>query len=270
MTQKKMKKFLVIGNPIEHSLSPKLHNYWIQKNKLHAIYDKKLLNEDDIDSIVLQIKNEEINGVNVTVPFKKSVIPFLDKLSIEAKESQSVNTIYKENNIIIGHNTDIAGFELGLRHFKYNVSDKKVFILGAGGVVPSIILALRRMGASKIILSNRTKQKAQNIKFFLSDIEIIDWGKIPEFNMIVNATSVGLKKDDEIKLNYTDLGSNKFFYDVIYNPKETNFLKKAKKEGNQIENGKMMFIYQAHQAFTIWHKVMPEIDEETIELLDND
>ena len=82
--------------------------------------------------------------------------------------------------------------------------------------------------------------------------------------------ALGLKKDDEIKLNYTDLGSNKFFYDVIYNPKETNFLKKAKKEGNQIENGKMMFIYQAHQAFTIWHKVMPEIDEETIELLDND
>ena len=270
MAQKKMKKFLVIGNPIEHSLSPKLHNYWIKKNKLDAFYDKKLLNKGDIDSIILQVRNEEIIGVNVTVPFKKTVIPFLDELSIEAKDSQSVNTIYKQNNRIIGHNTDIAGFELGLKHFKYNVSDKKIFILGAGGVVPSIILALRRMGASKIILTNRTKQKAYNVKKFFSDIEIIDWGKIPEFDMIINATSVGLKKDDEIKLNYTDLGSNKFFFDVIYNPKETNFLRKAKSEGNQIENGKMMFIYQAHQAFTIWHKVMPEIDEETIELLDND
>jgi len=265
-----MKNFLVIGNPIDHSLSPKLHNYWIKKNKLDAFYDKKLLNKSDIDNIILKVKNEEITGVNVTVPFKKTVIPFLDELTIEAKESQSVNTIYKKNNRIVGHNTDIAGFELGLRHFKYNVSDKKVFILGAGGVVSSIILALRRMGASKIILANRTKQKAYDIKKSFSGVEIIDWGKIPEFNMIVNATSVGLKKDDEIKLNYTDLGSNKFFYDVIYNPKETNFLKKAKKEGNQIENGKMMFIYQAHQAFTIWHKVMPEIDEETIELLDND
>ncbi len=270
MTQKKMKNFLVIGNPIDHSLSPKLHNYWIKKNKLDAFYDKKLLNKSDIDNIILKVKNEEITGVNVTVPFKKTVIPFLDELTIEAKESQSVNTIYKKNNRIVGHNTDIAGFELGLRHFKYNVSDKKVFILGAGGVVSSIILALRRMGASKIILANRTKQKAYDIKKIFPGVEIIDWGKIPEFNMIVNATSVGLKKDDEIKLNYTDLGSNKFFYDVIYNPKETNFLKKAKKEGNQIENGKMMFIYQAHQAFTIWHKVMPEIDEETIELLDND
>jgi len=265
-----MKKFLVIGNPIDHSLSPKLHNYWIKKNKLDAFYDRKLLNKDDINNIISQVKYEEITGVNVTVPFKKTVIPFLDELSIEAKESQSVNTIYKKNNRIVGHNTDIAGFELGLRHFKYNVSDKKVFILGAGGVVPSIILALRRMGASKIILANRTKQKAEDIKKSFSDIEIFDWGKIPEFDMIINATSVGLKKDDEVKLNYTDLGKNKFFYDVIYNPKETNFLKKAKKEGNQIENGKMMFIYQAHQAFTIWHKVMPEIDEETIKLLDND
>ena len=265
-----MKKFYVIGNPIEHSLSPKLHNHWFKINNINAIYDKKKLNEGGIKNIIAEVREGKVDGLNVTTPFKKSVIPFLDKLSIEAKESQSVNTIYKENNMIVGHNTDIAGFELGLRHFKYRVSDKKVFILGAGGVVPSIILALRRMGASKIILSNRTKQKAQNIKFILSDIEIIDWGKIPEFDMIVNATSVGLKKDDEIKLNYTDLGSNKFFYDVIYNPKETNFLKKAKKEGNQIENGKMMFIYQAHQAFTIWHKVMPKIDEETIELLDND
>ena len=146
-----MKKFLVIGNPIEHSLSPKLHNYWIKKNKLDALYDKKLLNKDDINSIISQVKNEEITGMNVTVPFKKTVIPFLDELSIEAKESQSVNTIYKKNNRIVGHNTDIDGFELGLRHSKYNVSDKKVFILGAGGVVPSIVLALRRMGVSKII-----------------------------------------------------------------------------------------------------------------------
>ncbi len=83
-----MKKFLVIGNPIEHSLSPKLHNYWIKKNKLDAFYDKKLLNKDDIDSIISLVKNEEITGVNVTVPFKKTVIPFLDELSIEAKESQ--------------------------------------------------------------------------------------------------------------------------------------------------------------------------------------
>ena len=263
-----MKKYLVIGNPIEHSLSPKLHNYWIKKNNIDAFYDKKLLNEKDIEDVIFQVKKGEINGINVTVPFKKSVIPFLDALSPEANKSQSVNTIYKENNKIIGHNTDIGGFELGLRHLKYDVKNKKIFILGAGGVVSSIILALKKMGASKIILSNRTKQKAEDFKKKFSDLEVLDWGETPEFDMVINATSLGLNNSDEIKLNYNVIGTNKLFYDVIYNPKQTNFLKKAKKLGNKTENGKMMFIYQAHQAFTIWHKVMPNIDDETIKLLD--
>ena len=263
-----MKKYLVIGNPIEHSLSPKLHNHWIKKNNIDAVYDKKKLNENDIKGIILKVRNGEIDGINVTVPFKKSVIPYLDQLTPLANETQSVNTIYKEKNKVIGHNTDIAGFELGLKRINYNVKNKKVFILGAGGVVSSIILALKKMGSSKIILSNRTKEKAEALKKIYSDLEIIDWGETPDFNAIINATSLGLKNNDEIKLDYTNMGSNKLFYDVIYNPKETKFLSKAKQFGNQIENGKMMFVYQAHQAFTIWHKIMPEIDEETIKLLD--
>ncbi len=137
-------------------MSPKLHNHWIKKNNIDAVYDKKLLNEDDIEDVIFQVKKGEINGINVTVPFKKSVITFLDEMSFEANESQSVNTIYKENDKVVGHNTDIAGFELGLRHFKYDVTDKKVFILGGGGVVPSIIFALKKMKASHIVLSNRT------------------------------------------------------------------------------------------------------------------
>ena len=263
-----MKKYLVIGNPIEHSLSPKLHNYWIKKNNIDAVYDKKQLNKVDIDNIILEVKSGKIDGINVTVPFKQSVIPFLDELTPLAKETQSVNTIFKENNKIIGHNTDIGGFELALKYINYDVKDKKIFILGAGGVVPSIILSLKKMGVSRIILSNRTKKKAEDLKKIYRDIEIVDWGKIADFNIIINATSVGLKSDDEIKLDYTDIGPNKLFYDVIYNPKQTNFLSKAKKFGNQIENGKMMFIYQAHQAFAIWHKILPNIDEETIKLLD--
>ena len=155
-----MKKYLVIGNPIDHSLSPKLHNYWFKKNNIDAVYEKKLLNEVDIKDIISKVKKELIHGVNVTVPYKKTVIPFIDELSPEASASESVNTIYKENHKIIGHNTDIAGFELSLRHFQYDVRDKSVFILGAGGVVSSIILALKKMGVSKIILSNRTKKKS--------------------------------------------------------------------------------------------------------------
>ena len=263
-----MKKYLVIGNPIKHSLSPKLHNHWIKKNNIDAVYDKKQLNENDIEGTILKVRNGEIDGINVTIPFKKSVIPYLDQLTPLANEAQSVNTIYKEKNKVIGHNTDVGGFELGLKRINYNVKNKKVFILGAGGVVSSIILALKKMGSSKIILSNRTKEKAEDLKKIYSDLEIIDWGETPDFNVIINATSLGLKNHDEIKLDYTDMGSNKLFYDVIYNPRQTKFLSKAKQLGNQIENGKMMFVYQAHQAFTIWHKIMPEIDDETIKLLD--
>jgi len=263
-----MKKYLVIGNPIEHSLSPKIHNYWIKKNNIEAEYEKKKINEGDIKNIIEEVKRGDISGINVTVPFKNKVIPFLEELTPEAKESQSVNTIYKENGKIIGHNTDIAGFELAIRHLKYDAKNKKIFILGAGGVVPSIILALKKIGTSKIILSNRTKKRAEDLKIYFKDLEIVDWGKITDFDMIINATSIGLKINDEIKLDYEKIGLNKFFFDIIYNPTETNFLKKAKKIGNRIENGKMMFIYQAHQAFTLWHKIMPKIDDETISLLD--
>tara|TARA_B100000965_G_scaffold314822_1_gene274950 strand:- start:1274 stop:2065 length:792 start_codon:yes stop_codon:yes gene_type:complete len=263
-----MKKFLVIGNPIQHSLSPKLHNYWFKKNNINAVYDKKEINEEDIESIVSEARGEKINGINVTVPFKKIVIPFVDELSPEANESQSVNTIYLQNGKLIGHNTDISGFELSIKYSKYDLKNKIVFILGAGGVVPSIIIALKKMKTAKIIISNRSKNKAEELKNMFNELELIEWGETPNFDMIINATSIGLKNEDGIKLDYSQIEPNKFFYDVIYNPKETIFLKRAKLFGNRAENGKMMFIYQAHQSFTIWHKLMPDIDQEVINLLD--
>ena len=126
------KKFLVIGNPIGHSLSPKLHNYWIKKYKIDAVYEKKLLNNSEIDGLIFNIREEKIHGINITVPFKKKVIPFLDELSEEAEISQSVNTIYKKDNKIIGDNTDIEGFKLSLEKIELETKNKKALILGAG------------------------------------------------------------------------------------------------------------------------------------------
>ena len=264
-----MKKYLVIGNPIEHSLSPKLHNYWIKKNNINASYEKKLISENDIGNIISKIKSEEITGINVTVPFKNKVVEYMDVLTKEAHETNSVNTIYLKDQKIIGHNTDIAGFELGIRSYGYDIKKKNIFIFGAGGVVPSIIAALKKMGASKIFLYNRTVSKSENIKKLFRDIEIVDKKNIPnDTDMLINASSLGIKKNDKIDLNYKKIGSNKFYYDVIYNPVETFFLKEAKKFGNKVENGKKMFIYQAHQAFAIWHNVFPKIDEEVEKLLD--
>ena len=277
-----MKKYLVIGNPIDHSLSPRLHNYWFKENNIEAVYEKKQVNEADIEGIISNIRNGEIEGINVTVPFKKSVISFLDKVEIPEK-TQSVNTIYIEkNNItgsnkIVGRNTDILGFKYSLEHIKYSVKGKKIFILGAGGVTPSIIHALEEMKPSVIMLSNRTKKKAENLIKLFPQIELVEWGDIRNFDMIINTTSLGLKENDKLPINYDQIGSGKFFYDVIYNPKKTNFLLEAEKRGHQIENGKMMFIYQAQEAFRLFTitpnvsmGLVPSINKKVLKLLDND
>ena len=257
-----MKKYLVIGNPIEHSLSPKLHNYWFKKNNIDAKYGKIKIDKNEIPEIISKIKDNRLDGINVTVPYKSDVIPFLDRLSEESQITQSVNTIYKHDKKLIGHNTDIKGFKLSLKRAQFNLENKIIFILGAGGVVPSIIYALEESGVSKIIVSNRTKQKTKNLKKYFPNISVIDWGNQPEFDMVINATSLGLNKEDNINLNFRNINKEKLFYDVIYNPKETNFLRTGKSLGCQVSNGKMMFIYQAFEAFKLWHKVKPKIDDE--------
>ena len=192
----------------------------------------------------------------------------MDELSIEAENTQSVNTLYLKYNKVIGHNTDIIGFETSIKKSKFNIFNKEVLILGAGGVVPSIIFALNKMKVSKIKISNRTKRKAEDLKTIFKNIEIIEWGEVPNFDMIINATSIGLKKDDYINLNFSSISKKCFFYDVIYNPTETNFLKTGKKMGNITLNGKLMFIHQALSAFNIWHGIEPDVNEEVVNLLD--
>ena len=273
-----MKKYLVVGNPIEHSLSPLIHNYWMKKNNLiDCVYEKRKIEEDDLGSIVRQVRIGELNGVNITVPFKKKIIPFLDKLDDYANDTQSVNTIYKQfDGQIIGSNTDGRGFAASLSDNILNeYHGKNIFILGAGGVAPSIMNAFP--AANKIYISNRTKEKAEKLKneagskWGFKNIEVLDWGEKPEVcDLVVNTTSVGLKKDESLGLNFKEYENNKnsLFYDLIYNPKETNFLKDARLRGNKTMNGKMMFLYQARYAFEIWTKFYPHIDDKVLRLLD--
>ena len=259
-----MKKFFVIGNPIQHSLSPELHSFWFNENKIDASYEKKLLDKGGVQEIIKDLKNNLIEGLNVTVPFKNLVIQYLDELTPEAEKTQSVNTVYMRNKKIVGHNTDIAGFELATRYAKYDVSGKKVLIVGAGGVTPSIIHALLKMNCNEIFIMNRTKEKAEEIKKIFTQIQVKNWGEKVDFDLIINTTSIGLKND---KLNLDLNVTNKMFFDLIYNPIKTPFLYNAEKNGNRIENGLMMFVYQAHQSFVIWNKVIPKIDDKIIKML---
>jgi len=274
-----MKKYLVIGNPIEHSLSPVIHNYWMKKHNLtDSIYEKRKVEEKNLKNIIKEIRDENLAGVNVTVPFKKSIIPFLDELDSSAEETKSVNTIFKENNKIVGFNTDKPGFALTIKdlYLKKDVKTanylgkKIIFILGAGGVTASIISAFQH-NEVKMFLSNRTKERANELKKNFPKLEILDWGQRPSnFDIVVNTTSIGLKKNQRINLDFSDCDKdeNKLFYDLIYNPKETNFLKEAKLRGNKIMNGKKMFLNQAMYAFKLWTNIKPEIDTEVFKLLD--
>ena len=191
-----MRKYLVIGNPIEHSLSPLLHNFWIKKHNLNAFYEKQLLEKKDIEKILSDMRVSKIHGINVTVPFKNTVIPFLDQLSDTAQDTQSVNTIFKRQNKLVGDNTDVYGFSEAVKLTNFNPVNKSALILGAGGVVPSVLLALKNMGVDQITLSNRTKEKAINLKKNFPFLKVIDWGETIKSDLIINATSIGIKQND--------------------------------------------------------------------------
>ena len=279
-----MNKYLVIGNPIAHSLSPLLHNYWFKKyGFFDSIYEKKNVEKGDLKKIIEKIKKDEIKGVNVTVPFKKEIFNYIDTAPRDVQLTKSVNTLVKENNKVVGYNTDQQGFEISLEKNEWVSKNKKILIIGAGGVTPSILSSFIKVnGAEKIYLSNRTREKAEELKKFWdtslgifqmkeNTIEIVDWEKKCELcDLVINTTSVGLMKDEKINFDFSDYGNKKevLFYDLIYNPKETNFLKEAKIRGNKTMNGKMMFLWQAHLAFKMWTGISPKIDNEVIKLLD--
>tara|TARA_Y100001970_G_scaffold277322_1_gene381306 strand:- start:4642 stop:5439 length:798 start_codon:yes stop_codon:yes gene_type:complete len=265
-----MKKYIVIGNPIEHSLSPKLHNYWFKLNNITANYEKELLDDNELENFANKIKDKQIHGANVTVPFKEKIISYVDTLSEEAKAANSVNTLYLSEKKIIGHNTDIVGFYHSLKNNFIKFKFDKALILGSGGASPSIIVALKRLGVKKIFVSNRTKDKAVNLKKKFKFIEVINWGETVKADIIINTTSLGLNMSDKIDLNYDLFGSESFFYDLIYKPENTNFLENAKKRGNSVQNGLMMFVYQAAESFKIWHGINPKIDEKLIDFLKYD
>ncbi len=219
--------------------------------------------------------NNNIKGANVTVPFKNKIITFLDELTPISKETLSVNTIIKKNNKLIGHNTDATAFEKTLEE-KDSCLALKTLIIGAGGVTSSIIWAIRSFNHNRIYITNRTKEKATELVNRLSPrligngIEVLNWGEVPDVSLVVNTTSLGLKDNDDLKLDFKKYKNEKdcMFYDLIYNPKETNFLINAKKRGNYTRNGKMMFLLQAKQAFELWTNIDAKIDEEILKIVD--
>ena len=263
------KKYGIIGKPLSHSLSPSLHKFWFQKNNLKANYTLIEIEKNQIKDVINKIKAKELHGINVTVPYKQDVIPYLDLIINDAKETFSVNTIYlNKENKLVGENTDVYGFEQSFLNNldSSSISQKNILILGAGGVTLSLIYALKKIKIKKLFVSNRTLQKVENLKTKFPFIEIISWEKIfqksSEMDIIINATSLGMKNGVDFETMIENFKSTLIYYDVVYNPLETKMLQNFKENKIKTFNGLEMFLFQGQKAFSLWNKITPSVDEE--------
>ena len=268
------KKFGIIGKPLSHSLSPALHNYWFKKYKIKANYTLIELERNKIETLIKRIKKGEIQGINVTVPFKQAVIPYLDLIVDDAAKTQSVNTISLNNQgQVIGNNTDVYGIEQGFLNKldKSTLKQSRILILGAGGVSPSVVYALLKKKVKKIYVANRTLEKAKDLKKKFSFVEIIEWenieSQIEKMEIIINATSLGLKGGSEFAEDFKNIKSNLIYFDIVYNPQETTMTKNFLKRGVRTFNGLEMFIYQGQKSFFLWNKIKPSLDEKLKQII---
>ncbi|MDB9752362.1 shikimate dehydrogenase [Pelagibacteraceae bacterium] len=266
------KNFAIIGKPITHSLSPTLHNYWFKKYNINANYSLIDLDEENINNTIGKIRNKELDGINVTLPYKQKVISHIDKLVNDAKHTNSVNTIFLDSsNTVVGENTDVFGLQAAYLKEITETKNKKVLVIGAGGVSPSVIFSLQKSNFQNISVINRTKDKSLFLKKKFNLTNILDWNKLEEeisnFDIIINATSLGLKNNNDFEVNFKNTKNNLIYIDTIYNPIETKTLKILKEKKLKTFNGLNMFIYQGQKSFYLWNKINPEIDDELIDIL---
>ena len=263
---KNRKNFLVIGNPIKHSLSPSLHNYWFQKNKINCEYKKLKINQSAIKKILTKVRKKEIEGINVTIPFKNVIIKHLDTLRGDALKTSSVNTVYLYKKKLVGDNTDVYGFSSGVIK-KISSRIKTAGIIGAGGVTSSIILALIQKGVKKIYITNRTFSKLKIFKKkFKKIVHPVKWDDryklFGDVEILINVTSLGMLGQKDLKFDFSIFHKKINVVDIVYNPENTRFLKDARKNGHKTFTGLEMFIYQAQKAFYIWNRKKPKITKD--------
>jgi shikimate dehydrogenase len=206
------------------------------------------------------------------LPYKQKIIPFVDQLVNDAKFTNSVNTIFlDDSNTLVGENTDVFGLQAAYLKEIIHVENKKALVIGAGGVSPSVIFALQKSKIQNITIINRTYEKSIFLKKKFNFLSILEWKslkqEISKFDIIINATSLGLKDGKDFEFNFENVKDNLIYIDTIYNPLETKTLKFLKENKIKTFNGLDMFIYQGQKSFYLWNKINPEIDDELINLL---
>jgi shikimate dehydrogenase len=256
----------IIGNPIEHTVSPQLHNTISRRKGIDAIYVPFKVDKSGLRSAVEGLRALNVTGFNVTVPFKNDIIPFLDQISEEAKLMGAVNTVKNVNGMLYGYNTDGEGFLRSLKkEAGVGFKDKKVVLIGAGGAARAVGVKAALNGAKSIVIINRTVQKAEEItgviNYNISDIarccSLDGEGAQKEFeesDIIVNTTSVGMYPDVDISpvISTAGFSDRQLVCDIIYNPPRTKFLESALQKGSKVLNGLGMLFFQGVYAYEIW------------------
>ncbi len=234
----------IIGYPLETTLSPKMHSSAFRKLGIDGIYLRLPVKEKNLKEATLGLRSLGFKGVNVTIPYKNKIFKYLDDASNEAKKIEAVNTILIKNGKIIGYNTDIFGLKKSLKEYNINILNKKIMLIGAGGVGNACAYTINSLKPKRFFVVNRTYEKAVNLREkYNTDIVVIDGIEriIPEIDIIINATSVDLQP---IILPYIKQGS--IYYDINYK------FKFIKRKGVKMINGLLMLVYQGVKSFELW------------------
>lgn len=261
-----MQLFAVIGYPLKHSLSPYMHTAALAKTKIEGAYVPFEIVPMQFEAVMKSLKVLPFTGYNVTVPYKEKVIPYLDRLDTDAKAIGAVNSIHYSRGRLIGYNTDVYGFLCSLKEsLSMTPCGKRVLVLGAGGAARAVVYALLKEKAQSVVVMNRTLDKAKKIIHDMRPLmgrtllgayafdEKYIKKILPAVDLIVNTTSVGLKKSDPLLLPARMLPQRSVaVYDLIYNPAKTKLLQTAERRGYRIANGLGMLVYQGARSFEIW------------------
>jgi shikimate dehydrogenase len=265
MTELK-KHFAVIGNPIQHSLSPQIHAAFAKESGLNINYEAILSPLDEFKNTVQTLITKKLNGANVTLPFKKEAYELASSHSNYARIAEAVNTFEFKEGEIIGHNTDGIGLlrDLG-QNLHVDLNSKKILLIGAGGAAEGVIYSILEKKPKELTLTNRTIEKSNVIQnkmnmhaqSFDVSLNVIEIAKLPHhyFDVIINATSASLN-DDDLGTDDQVFHEGSLAYDMMYG-KETAFIKQAKSQTSQTSDGLGMLVEQAAEAFYIWHHIKP-------------
>lgn len=266
-------KAAVIGDPISHSLSPKIHNFLLERHKIEGEYEAILVKKEEIKSFINSAKEIGLAGFNVTIPHKEEIFKICDYKSKSATLTGAINTVViTPDKKIFGHNSDAEGFSNHLKNSEpnFDLKNKTIFVIGAGGAARALIYALIKDEVGKIYITNRNQSRAEDLiknftefaakkKCELQFLKKEDFTKnLSKCDLLVNSSSLGMSGQEPLEIDLQNLNPQAIVFDIVYKPLITDLLKTSQARGNKIITGLGMLVFQALVGFELWFKQKPD------------